>query len=110
MKKEVHDKIKYYPTRLSKYGFREEQLFSFKALLKGFKIGVDTCAVNQHQMTPSGGERRPDANDLTMFNQKIMDEFTIEHKDELNKLFTKEDMLSELELKKETNLIMEERQ
>ena len=106
MKKEVHEKVKYWPTRLSKHGFREEQIFSYNAQMAGFKIGVDTGVVNYHQMTPSGGERFPDQQDLTKFNQKILVEFTKQHKDELNKLFTHENMPTELELKKETNLLM----
>ena len=106
IKREVHEKVKYYPTRLSKHGFREEQFFSYNAQMNGFKIGVDTMAINYHQMTPSGGERFPDQADLTKFNQKILLEFTKQHKDELNKLFTHENMPSELELQKENNLLM----
>ena len=106
MKKEVHEKVKYYPTRLSKHGFREEQIFSYNAQMNGFKIGVDTMAINYHQMTPSGGERFPDQQDLIKFNQKILLEFTKQHKDELNKLFTHENMPTGLELKKENNLLM----
>ena len=103
IKREVHEKIKYYPTRLSLNGFREEQIFSYKALINGFKIGVNTKAVNFHLLTPSGGER-PTMN-MVPFNQQILEEFTREHKDELNKLFTKDNMPSKLELIKETNLI-----
>ena len=106
IKKEVHEKVKYWPTKLSKHGFREEQIFSYKVLMNGFKIGVDTGAINYHQLTPSGGERFPDQVDLTKFNQKILVEFTKEHKEELNKLFTHENMPTELELKKETNLLL----
>jgi len=104
VKKEVHDKVKYYPTRLSKHGFREEQIFSYNALMNGFKIGVDTGAINYHQITQSGGERFPDQRELSMFNQKILIEFTKEHKDKLNEIFTHENMPSELALTKETNL------
>jgi GT2 family glycosyltransferase len=105
IKRIVHDKVKYYPTRLSKHGFREEQIFSYNAQIEGFKIGVDTQAVNYHQITPSGGERFPDQGNLTMFNQQILEEFTKEHRDELNKIFTHDNMPSELELLKENNLI-----
>ena len=108
IKKEVHDKVKYYPTRFSKHGFREEQIFSYKAQMEGFKIGVDTGAVNYHQMTPSGGERFSDSRDLVIFNQKILLEFTKENKEALNKIFTHENMPDKLELQKETNLLMEE--
>ncbi len=108
IKREVHDKIKYYPTKFSKHGFREEQIFSYKAQMEGFKVGIDTGAVNYHQMTPSGGERFPDQVDLVKFNQKILVEYTKENKDKLNKIFTHENMPDELELQKETNLLMEE--
>jgi hypothetical protein len=104
IKREVHEKVKYYPTTLSVHGFREEQLFSYKAQLNGFKIGVDTGAVNYHQLTPSGGER-PTAN-LTKFNQEKFEEFTRKHKDELNKIFPKEPEPDKLELMKQTNLLL----
>jgi glycosyltransferase involved in cell wall biosynthesis len=103
IKKEVHDKVKYYPTKLSMNGFREEQIFSYKALLAGFKIGCNTQAVNYHLATPSGGER-PTMN-MVPFNQKILEDFTIENKDELIKIF-KDGGISELELKKSNNLLM----
>jgi len=106
MKRSVHEKIKYYPTRFTKHGFREEEIFSFKALMNGFKIGVDTSAVNFHLMTPSGGERFPEQNEMVRFNQTILEEFTKEHKEELNKIFTREDYPSQLGLKKESNLLM----
>lgn len=52
----VHKDIRY-PTVLTCSGFREELWFSFQAILKGFKIGVDTGAVALHFSTPSGGVR-----------------------------------------------------
>ena len=104
-KREVHEKVKYWPTRLSKHGFREEQFFSYNAQMNGFKIGVDTGAINYHQMTPSGGERFSDQNDLIKFNQEMLLEFTKKHKEELNKLFNHDNMPTELNLKKENNLI-----
>ena len=106
MTRAVHEKIKYYPTKLTKHGFREEQIFSYMAQMEGFKIGVDTSAIAWHQMTPSGGERFSDSNELIKQNQKILIEFTKEHKDKLNELFTHEDMPTDLELKKESNLLM----
>ena len=106
MKKSVHEKVKYYPTRLSRHGFREEQIFSFKALMEGFKIGVDTGAVNYHLMTNSGGERFPEQGQMIPFNQKVMEEFNKENKDKLIKLFPTTPMPSELELSKEDNLLM----
>ena len=104
IKKEVHKKVKYYPTKLSMNGFREEQIFSFNAIINGFKIGCDTGAVNYHLMTPSGGERS--TMNMVPFNQQILEEFTKEHKDELNRIFTRENHPTELELKKENNLLM----
>ena len=106
IKRKVHEKVKYWPTRLTKHGFREEQIFSYRALMKGFKIGVDTQAVNYHQITMSGGERSPNSQQLIEQNQKILEEFTKENKDELNKYFSKKEELDKLELMKNTNLIM----
>lgn len=102
-KSKIHKKANYLPTKLSMHGFREEQIFSYRILMAGFKIGVDTGAVNYHQMTPSGGER-PTTN-MTPFNQKMFEEFTKENYGELRELFPSDNMPSELELKKETNLI-----
>ena len=100
---EIHDKVNYLPTRLTKHGFREEQIFSYKLLMNGFKIGVDLGAIAWHQMTPSGGERFSDSNDLIKQNEQILKEFTKENKDELNKIFGQPQM-SKQELMKETNL------
>lgn len=101
-KSEIHQKANYLPTRLSMNGFREEQIFSFRVLLAGYKIGVDFSAVNYHLISPSGGER-PTMN-MAPFNQQILYDFTKENQVELNKLFTHENMPSNLELSKETNL------
>lgn len=106
-KAEIHDKANYLPTRLSqKHGFREEQIFSYRCLLAGFTIGVDTGAINYHQMTPSGGERTHASQDLINFNQKQFLEFTKKYKDELKKLFPNEPMPSKLALTKQNNLLM----
>lgn len=105
-KSEIHNKVNYTPTKLSWHGFREEQIFSYKLLLAGYKIGVDTKAVNYHQMTPSGGERPTQTNENIMFNQNILEEFTKENKDELRKIFPDEPMPSKLELTKQNNLLM----
>lgn len=53
-----------YRLGLSNVGFREETFISIKAILAGFKIGVNTAAVNWHLQTPSGGCRFPDYNQL----------------------------------------------
>lgn len=71
-KRDLHDKGVDYNSRLSKNGFREEQLFSFKAMIAGFKLGVNTSAINYHLLTPSGGER--DTMNMTQFNQQIFEE------------------------------------
>lgn len=73
-KRELHEKGVNYKSRLSNNGFREEQIFSFKAILKGFKIGVHTTANARHLMTPSGGER--DTMNMTQFNQEILEKTT----------------------------------
>jgi GT2 family glycosyltransferase len=103
IKREVHQKVKYYPTRLSMNGFREEQVFSLKAIMEGFKIGVDTGAVNYHQLTPTGGERA--TMNMGAFNQEILEEFTKENKDKLIPLFSKIEDIDIRELEKSTNLI-----
>lgn len=105
-KSKIHNKVNYLPTKLTWHGFREEQIFSYKLLMEGFKIGVDTRAINYHQLTPSGGERPLQTQENTMFNQRILEEFTREHKEKLTPLFPMEPVPSELELKKPTNLLM----
>lgn len=100
---EIHNKVNYTPTKLTKHGFREEQIFSYKCLMNGFKIGVDTQAIAWHQMTPSGGERFAESNELIKQNEEILKEFTLENKDKLNKIFGQPN-LTKQELMKETNL------
>lgn len=72
-KKEIHKDVNY-RSRLSKHGFREEEIWSFKAIIKGYKIGLNTQAVVYHLLTPSGGERP--TQDKTMFNEEILLETT----------------------------------
>jgi len=105
-KSEIHNKVNYCPTPLSWHGFREEQIFSYKLLLAGYKIGVDTRAINYHQMTPSGGERSTQTKENTNFNQEQLEKFTRDNKEELSKLFPSEPMPTSLELEKSTNLLM----
>ena len=102
-KSEIHKKVNYLPTKLSKHGFREEQIFSYKCLMEGFKIGIDTRAIAWHQMTPSGGERFVESNELVKFNENILKEFTKENKDKLIEIFGKE-VATKGEIMKETNL------
>lgn len=68
-KRELHDKGVDYKSRLSKNGFLEEAIFSFKAILKGFKLAIHTGAKNYHLVAPSGGER--DTMNMVDFNKKI---------------------------------------
>ena len=103
-KSEIHKKVNYTPTRLSKHGFREEQIFSYKLQMEGYKLGVDTGAIAWHQQTPSGGERFPTQNEDVAFNETILKEFTKENKDKLRKIFP-DVQLTKQELQKETNLI-----
>jgi len=56
MKKEVHKNVQY-PLSLGNCSFREEQFFSFLAVIKGYKLAVDTGAIAYHINVPSGGER-----------------------------------------------------
>lgn len=104
MTREVMEQIKYYPTKLTKHGFREEEIFSFKALMKGFKIGVDLNAIAWHQLTPSGGERFAESQQLMKQNAQTLHDFTKENKNKLRSIFIDE-TIGKLELKKETNLI-----
>jgi glycosyltransferase involved in cell wall biosynthesis len=73
-KREVFEKGVNYKSRLSKNGFREEQIISFKAIIAGFKIGCNTGAILWHLNTPSGGER--DTMNMGQFNQEVFEETT----------------------------------
>ena len=75
-KREIHKHSVDYHNNLTKNGYREEQFMSFKAIMNGFKIGVDTGAVVLHLLTPSGGHRTPDYNELIQLNEKIFLEWT----------------------------------
>ena len=101
MKRKVHEKVRYSPTRLSKNGFREEEIFSFNALIEGFRIAVDTGATNYHLLTPSGGER--DTMNMCGFNEMVLKDFVKENKDKLPKYFFGE--IDKEVCMKETNCI-----
>src|SRR3990167_512538 len=75
IKREVHETVKYEET-LTPSGFREEQFFSFHAILKGYKLGVDTGAVAWHLCTPSGGDRRTNKDELNKQNQILLNRWT----------------------------------
>ena len=68
-KKKAFEGIKY-PVTLSFTGFREELWFSFQAILKGLKLGVDTGAIAYHLQTPSGGVRSPDYAQRVMLDEE----------------------------------------
>jgi glycosyltransferase involved in cell wall biosynthesis len=88
IRKKVHEKIKY-EDNLGFCSFREEEFFSFKAIIEGFKIGVDTGAIGYHLQTPSGGERTPEFQNNLGYNHNRLNEFTKElfktHGDFINK-------------------------
>jgi len=71
IKKDVHRNVKY-EDNLGFCSFREEQFFSFRAILKGYKICVDTGAVAYHLNTPSGGERTKSYYDNLQRNNQIL--------------------------------------
>lgn len=110
-KKDMHKHNINYNSRLSKNGFREEQIFSFKALCAGYKIAIHTGAVCWHMLTPSGGEK--DTMNMTQFNQGVFED-TIkkmyeEHGDFIHaynvKLNLEEKEYSELKLQRQNNLV-----
>ena len=53
-----------YETSLSPVSFREESFFSLRARWEGYKIGVDLSAKVWHFITPSGGCRYPNYQEL----------------------------------------------
>jgi len=75
MKREVMEKVKY-ESNLGFCSFREEEFFSFRAIIQGFKIGVDTKAIAYHIQTPSGGERTPEFVNNLQNNHQLLNEFT----------------------------------
>ena len=74
IKREVHEKVKY-EDNIGFCSFREEQFFSFKALLEGYTIAVDTGAVAYHLNTPSGGERTQQYYDGLQKNHDLMNKW-----------------------------------
>jgi GT2 family glycosyltransferase len=95
IKKYVHELVKYEEV-FTNCGFREEQFFSFRAIMNGFKIGVDTGAIMWHCLAPSGGDRKQEYQNLAIENQKMLNRFTqkwfkdcgdfIEHYHQFNKV------------------------
>lgn len=74
IKREVHEKVKY-EDNLGFCSFREEQFFSFRALLEGFKICVDTGVIAYHMNTPSGGERTNEYYSGLQKNNELLNKF-----------------------------------
>jgi len=68
-KSKIHSKVKY-PDNLTSVAFREEGFFSLKAIIEGYKIGINTKAIAYHLQTPSGGNRRPDYNDCVRIDDE----------------------------------------
>ena len=73
-KSEIHKKV-IYPDNLTSVAFREEGFFSFKAIINGYKIGVNTGAVAYHLQTPSGGNRRTDYAECVKIDDKTFKEW-----------------------------------
>jgi hypothetical protein len=61
-----------YEDTLTMCGFREEQFFSFRMMLKGLTLGVHLGANHFHLLTPSGGDRRGNYQDLAGQNQLLL--------------------------------------
>ena len=74
IKREVHEKVKYEDV-LGFCSFREEQFFSFRAILEGFKIGVDTGAIAWHINCQSGGERTQMYYDGLKKNHELLNKY-----------------------------------
>lgn len=71
--KKLHKAGIKYDDILALHGFREEEFFSLRAILQGFKLGVRTGAIAWHLHCPSGGERRPEiAYHDSMMNQQLL--------------------------------------
>jgi len=80
-KTEIHNKLDY-NSRLSKHGFREEQFFSFKMIIEGYKLGMHSQAIAWHLLTPSGGERFANQNELIKLNEEIFKDWAKKQFDE----------------------------
>ena len=108
-RREIHDKVSY-DSNLTKHGFREEEILSFKMIINGFKLGCNTQAIAWHLNTPSGGERFPDSNDLIKINEQVLKDFTKklykEHGDFISDYNKRLGIKEEPIVLKETNLIL----
>lgn len=77
IRKSVH-KVIQYESNLGFCSFREEEFFSFRSILAGFKIGVHTGAIAYHLNTPSGGERTVEYQSALQSNHELLNKFTQE--------------------------------
>jgi len=77
IRKSVHEKVSY-ETNLGFCSFREEEFFSFRALVNGFKIGVNTGAIAYHLNCGSGGERTTEYQSSLNYNHQKLNDFTKE--------------------------------
>lgn len=68
-KSKINNEIRY-PDNLTSVAFREEGFHSFSAIIKGYKIGIDTSAVAFHLQTPSGGNRRTDYTECVKIDEQ----------------------------------------
>ena len=76
IRREVHENVKY-EDNIGFCSFREEQFFSFRAILAGYKLCVDTGVVAYHLNTPSGGERTQQYYDGLQKNNELLNKFCI---------------------------------
>ena len=110
-RRSVHDKVNY-EDHLTVCGFREEEFFSMRMILNGFKLGVHTGAIAWHLRTPSGGDRRQDYSNLAVQNQRLLNRFMKrkykEHGDfitKYNEKFDVEDSTPLASIDKNSNLL-----
>lgn len=110
-KRHIHEKVDY-DSRLTKHGFREEEIFSFKCIMAGFKLGLHTQARAWHLLTPTGGERFAESNEMIKINEQVLKDWVKEKYkengdfiEEYNKSLGVEVKTNPEELIKQTNLI-----
>jgi len=74
-RRSIHtDQDIWYATNFTTCGFREEEILSLQIISKGGEIWVDTGARNIHIMTPSGGDRISNYQELAIRNEEILRE------------------------------------
>lgn len=91
-KSEFHNKFKY-ETNLTTVGFREEEFFSFRAIINGYKLAVHTGAKVLHFRTPSGGTRNPNYPQDVQLDEQTFNKFVkkyFERKGDFIKKYTEE--------------------